>query len=244
MEVGNIRKSLDVYGNRIWQQGVSTPVPGNAAPFEKMPIVYEKAFGGYDQTEEDVKKHRLDSQNPYGTGCVYNNSILYGQLAPSIEYPHGSLHKAGPAGFGAVPSFCTPRKEYAGTYDEKWQKKKAPLLPDDWDPRFLLSAPLDQRPQKYLFGGEPVKLTNLTPTGGLWFQLPRVYLTFSTDVDGKWFEHRSRLVTVVIEPDFPRVILAWQTSLEVRQNCDYLNKTIIREKEFVNQGNAVEGYDR
>jgi hypothetical protein len=230
LEVKDIKKTLYVYGDRLWERGLSGPEPSYPAPFETMPIVYERAFGGFDQTDEDPKNHRLDFRNPFGLGYVFNHSTLYGNPAPNIEYPRGALSKDGPAGFGAIPSFCSPRRAFAGTYDDHWQTTKAPLLPDNYDPRWLLSSPIDQRPRNYLRGGEVVRLTNLTPSGYLHFVLPEVFLFFSTHIDGKQYDHHGKLVTVVIEPDLPRLILTWQTSLEVRQNVDYLDKTVVTEK--------------
>ena len=230
LEIQDIRKELHVYGDRIWERGGIGPEPGVPSWFEAMPIVYEKAFGGYDQANPDPSEHRMDSRNPIGVGFAVKKSSLYGTPVPNIEYPSGALAKVGPAGFGAIPSFCTPRKEYAGTYDENWKKTKMPFLPDDFDDRWLLSSPPDQRPSGYLRGGEVVRLTNLTPSGYLRFVIPEVFLFFTTHILGRKYRHQGQLVTIVIEPDCPRVILTWQTSLDVRKNIDYLDATVVSEK--------------
>ena len=52
-------------------------------------------------------------------------------------------------------------------------------------------------------------------------------------------EHRSRLGTVIIEPDYPRVMMVWQTSLAVRNDVDYLEETIVREKPYTRMATAV-----
>jgi hypothetical protein len=78
-----------------------------------------------------------------------------------------------------------------------------------------------------------VELINLTRDGSLRFTLPKVYLTFRTYIDGRVEDHRSRLSTVVIEPDVPRVILVWLTALPVRNDGDYLDRTVIREKQYL-----------
>lgn len=225
----DIRKDLVVYGDRMWQSGLIGPTPGNPSMFTSMPIVYERAYGGFDQTDPDPKKHKLDIRNPFGVGHVAKKSTLAGTLLPNVEYPGKSVSKAGPAGFGALPIYCSPRKEYLGTYDSAWKEHKAPLLPDDYDERCLLCSPLDQRPQGYLKGGEVFTLINLTPNGRLQFALPEVFLFFETHINGKTYDHRPELVTVVIEPDHPRLIMTWQTSLAVRRDVDYLDKTVITE---------------
>ena len=171
----------------------------------------------------------MDVRNPVGCGLVR----MEGCPLPNFEYPNHNLKEGGPAGFGPIASYWSPRRELQGTYDEAWKKRRFPLPPTDWDPHSLLCSPSDQRPVRHLRGGELVELINLTPAGKLCFTLPKVHLTFSTHIDNCIKEHRSRLSSVIIEPDFPRLIMVWQTSLSVRTNADYLEKTIVREKPFI-----------
>jgi hypothetical protein len=168
-----------------------------------------------------------------GCGVVSQSNHREGQACPNFEYPHGDPKKTGPAGFGAIDSFWSPRRELQGTYDEAWEKNRRPLLPEDWDPRSLLCSPEDQRPESHIHGGEPVELVNLTPNCRLCFALPKVYLTFRTRIDRRTEEHRAKLSTVIIEPDHPRVIMVWQTSLACATDVDYLEETVIREKPYI-----------
>jgi hypothetical protein len=192
-------------------------------------IIYENAFGGYDLSNPDPKRQKMDERNPVSCGFVQRK----GGRLPNFKYPKRNPKKIGPAGFGAIASYWSPRRELQGTYDESWRKNRFPLLPSDWDPQSLLCSPSDQRPERPLRGGELVELINLTPAGKLRFALPKVCLTFSTHIDNRVEEHRSRLATVIIEPDAPRVIMVWQTSLAVRTNADYLDMTIVREKPYI-----------
>ena len=123
--------------------------------------------------------------------------------------------------------------ELGGTYDEAWTTSRKPLLPNDWDPRSLQCAPADQQTAQPLRGGETVDLTNMTREGRLRFDLPRRHFVFTTHIDGRREEHRGRLSSVIIEPDFPRVIMVWTTALTCRTNVDYLDETHIREKEYI-----------
>ena len=229
LRVGHIYKELKVVGNRTWKQGVFGLSPSAVEPVIEVPVVYERAFGGFDESDPDPKKQQMDTRNPVGCGLVAKQ----GQPLPNFEYPHKGLKEASPAGFGALASYWSPRRELQGTYDEAWQNSRYPLLPADWDPRSLLCSPADQRPDEHLQGGESVELKNLTPDGKLTFKLPKVYLTFRTRIDNRREEHRSRLAAVIIEPDFPRLIMVWQTSLKVRANVDYLEDTLVREKPYL-----------
>lgn len=233
VRIGSIHKTLRVKGNRSWDDGPFGGSRSAVEPITQLPIMYERAYGGYDHKDQDSKNHRMDSRNPVGCGVVAQSSHRLGQPLPNFEYPDGNLEKAGPAGFGAIDSFWSPRRELNGTYDEAWHKGRYPLLPADWDPRSLLCSPEDQRPEKHLRGGEIVELENLTMEGTLRFALPKVYLRFRTRIDNRTVEHQDQLVTVIIEPDFPRVIMVWQTALAVRNNGDYLDETIVSEKRYI-----------
>lgn len=233
VRVGQIEKVIRVIGNRRWKRGLFGLKASKTEPITQLPIIYEHAYGGYDQTDPDPKKQRMDPRNPVGCGVVAKSKHSLGQRLPNLLYPKGNIEKAGPAGFGAIDSHWSPRRELMGTYGKAWQQHRLPLLPEDWDPRSLLSSPLDQRPDTHLFGGEFVELLNLTPNGMLRFALPKVHCTFSTRIDGRTEEHRSRLSTVIIEPDYPRVMMVWLTSLACRTNIDYLEETVVDEKPYI-----------
>jgi hypothetical protein len=144
--IGRIKKAIRVKGNRVWYEGLFGPAASSAQPITELPIIYERAYGGYDQTDPDPKKQRMDPRNPVGCGVVARSSHREGQALPNFEYPKGSLEKSGPAGFGAIDSFWSPRRELSGTYDKAWEQSRRPLLPEDWDPHSLLCSPVDQRP--------------------------------------------------------------------------------------------------
>ena len=131
----------------------------------------------------------MDSRNPVGCGLL----TQAGQPLPNFEYPSGRMEKAGPAGFGVIASYWSPRLELQGTYDESWKKSRFPLVPADWDPRSLLCSPRDQQPaETFPKGGERVELENLTPDGKLSFVLPRMHFRFRTSIDKRIEEHSSR----------------------------------------------------
>jgi hypothetical protein len=230
LKVGPIQKVLKVVGNRRWDGSALGLRLSAIEPITQLPIVYERAYGGYDRDDPDPMNQRIDLRNPVGCGVVAETSHRLGRAVPNFEYPERGLEQAGPAGFGAIDSFWSPRLEQSGTYDEAWRAGRYPLPPADWDPRCLLSAPADQLPDRDLRGGELVELKNLTPGGILRFHLPKIYLRFRTLIDGVNHEHDGRLASVIIEPDHPRVIMVWQSSLSVGTNGDYLDETTVSEK--------------
>jgi hypothetical protein len=236
MRVGELHKTLLVYGNRVYYKGglaggLTTTQP---QPFESRPIRYEWAYGGMDVIDPDPRRHRIDARNPIGVGFAVDPARLQHKPAPAVEYPSGDIANVGPAGFGPIDAAWSPRRELAGTYDEAWEKHRKPLLADDYQELYGSCAPADQRAVQHLHGGERVELVNLTPGGNLRFDLPKIYLTFTTHFGRRSEEHRSRMTAVVVEPEKMNVSLVWQTALPVpSKHTEYLDETTIAEKPYL-----------
>jgi len=239
LRVGPIQKVVRVSGDRTWGgHGASPP-----RPFAKMPLTYERAFGGVDARSEHPDRD-WDWRNPVGTGFAVSRDNLAGVALPNIEYPDEVVgawsDRPRPAGFGPVGSHWQPRAGLAGTYDDDWMKKRRPLLPDDFDDRFFQYAPEDQQAPAFLRGGEPVVLYRLTPEGDLRFFLPKVVLGFDTRFyDGTREIHKMRrLHAVILEPDYPRVSLVWHTALPCHFKVQKLERTIVTLKTEVTAASA------
>ena len=236
IDVNGRRKILKVLGERHWEKGLVGLKPSPPTPVTTVALRYEHAVGGWDRHHTDPAGQKWDARNPVGRGVFAADSNKLGQPLHQLEYPSGDPQKIGPAGLGAIDSFWSPRRELAGTYDEEWQQKRHPLLPLDWQPRCLQCAPQDQQTEKPLRGGEVIELFNLAPPqyreGHVQLQLPRVYLAFSTHIDGRVEEHRAQLSTVIIEPDQRQLKMVWTTLLLCRNEADYLDFTLIREKRY------------
>lgn len=230
LRVGDLEKTLVVHGLRVYYRGALGLTTSSPRPFTSYPIVYESAFGGTDVSDPDVKKHRIDLRNPVGKGVTFHAQRLENQEAHAIEYPSGVPAKVGPAGFGPIASFWSPRLERAGTYDKQWEKSKKPLLPDDFDDRFALSAPDDQRSKRPLTGGEVVSLVNLSPEGALRFELPKIGLSLRSRILSRSEQHDATLTTVFIAPEDKKLSLVWQSTLMVPgPKVEYLDLTTIEE---------------
>lgn len=235
LHIERLHKELLVHGERLYDSSWRSVTMTRPQPFTTRPIRYEFAFGGSDLSDPDTKQHRIDERNPIGRGFARRTAHVAGKLAHAVEYPRGDPAEMGPAGFGPIDSSWMPRRKLAGTYDVRWEQTKKPLLPDDFDPAFALSAPMDQRLEKPLVGGERVELLNMTPDGVLRFELPRISLGFTTRIGKRREQHDSRMVTVVVEPEEMRLSLVWQSVLRVRApEADYLDET-----EIVEQGSAT-----
>lgn len=238
LRAGNLQKTLIVRGDRVYERSLlGKIVPSAPVPFAKMPIVYERAYGGYDNTLPDPQKQKIFSPNPVGTGIAASPSYLLGRPVANVEFSDAPMRPAEAAGFGAICSYWEPRRQYAGTYDAKWAEQQKPLLALDYDDRWNLCAPVDQQFAPHLQPNCPLDLINMTPSGRLRFSLPKIHLAFTTHFAAYSrrppVEHRSKLHTVVIEPDVPRVIMVWHTSLSCGQAIDDIDETIVIEKEYI-----------
>lgn len=242
--VGSVQKVLRVIGDREWTaEGPSSP-----QPFLKMPLLYERAFGGVDLRSEHPDRD-WEWRNPLGTGFALAKGNLPGAKLPNLEFGDRLIRsrddRPPPAGFGPLCSHWQPRVSLAGTYDDKWMKTRQPLLPDDFDDRFFQCAPIDQQAPEFLRGGEPVVLYRLTPGGDLRFTLPKIHLGFETRFhDGSQEIHKNRkLHTVILEPDFPRVSLVWHSALSCHFKVHKLERTIVTLKMPINSREAESSED-
>lgn len=239
-KVGPIQKILRVFGDRHWNgSSISTP-----EHFTKMPIVYERAFGGTDKASKTPDTD-WEWRNPVGTGFATASRHASSLQLPNIENPKQLIsswsdHPA-PAGFGAIASHWQPRVGFAGTYDEHWIKTRQPLLAEDLDDRYFQCTPLDQQAPQWLRGGEPVVLLKLTPSQDLRFILPKLYFGFETHFyDGSREIHKNKqLHTVILEPDFPRVSLVWHSALPCHFKVQKLERTVITLKTDLSTGQPL-----
>ena len=229
---GRPLKVLDVVGDRTYESDLGRAVPSSPRPFVDKPLVYERAYGGYDNVDPSPLKQVLHASNPVGCGVARMAGRLLGRPAPNLRRPGGGERET--VGYGAVASYWAPRMAFGGTYDAKWVTDRKPLLPLDFDPRFHMCAPQDQQFIPHLRGGERIELANMTPSGGLSFDIPKRFIGMSTAFSTREeaVRHRAVLHTVIVEPDVPRVIVVWHGSLRCQREADFLDETTITEKEY------------
>jgi hypothetical protein len=201
LEIGEeLRKSVRVSGDRHWRQGAGgTMLPSRARPFVRMPIDWRRSFGGVDPDDPSC----LDRRNPVGRGVRRRPGALEGHPVPNFEDPRVPIgnpaDNPAPVGWGPIAPHWQSRRDLAGTYDQRWEAERFPLLPIDFDPGFLNAAPADQQLARYRPGDE-VRLGNFTPRGLDRFLLPEVAPPL-TVVDARVIHQvATRVDTLIIEP--------------------------------------------
>jgi hypothetical protein len=237
-DLAGLRKVLVVRGDRRFARFLGAVVrPGPMTPVVRVPLVYERAYGGFDDRDPDPARQRLDARNPVGCGVAARAEHLVGQPVANFEYPGADVTRAGPAGFGPIASHWKPRSDHAGTYDAAWVRSRKPLLPEDFDERHFNCAPADQQ----LRGGLPrdarLLLHNLSPRGTVSIAIPRVHLRYTTfftrAARQPHLHHRGKLNTILAEPEQGRLTLVWSTALDCGRDVDHIKATRVRAKEAI-----------
>ncbi|MEP7124246.1 MAG: DUF2169 domain-containing protein [Byssovorax sp.] len=204
VSVGPVQRLLQVTGDRVWQTRIGGQRPTSPEPFVRMPLSYERAYGGvHDQGPKGVL---FEARNPLGKGYRGKRSAadVEGMPLPNIEDPAALIHSPddspAPAGVGFIAPSWEPRKSFAGTYDERWRTTRAPYLPADFDPRFFQAANPALVCPAPLHGGEPVELANLSIDGVVRFRLPACAFDVAVTVGGRIESPPMTLETVLFEP--------------------------------------------
>ncbi len=223
LKVGPVQKIVRVFGDRYWVKTGGRVTATRPQPFTRMPLVYERAFGGWDKAHKDEREWRVDRRNP--VGCGFGDPLRFveeGKVRmPNLEDP-GQLIKRykdapPPAGLGFLSPHWQQRAQFAGTYDETWEKTRKPRLPADFDTRFFNAASPGLVAPGYLKGDEEVIVVNASPAPRLRFDLPGVPAPVCrvTLRDGRAQALTGTLDTVIIDTDEMLVFLLWRSHMRV-----------------------------
>lgn len=219
LAVGRVEKTVRVLGDRVWHRAAGAWRPTAPAPFERMPLIWERSFGGADTSDPDPDKHERETRNPLGTGLVLAErpERLEDLRLPNLEDPAAlidePLDRPAPAGFGFLGRDFAPRAGFAGTYDQKWRDEKCPLLPDDFDDRYFNSAPPGLVAPRNLLGGEPVEIDGASPSGDLRFWVPKRRIEIELSIRRSPTRHLATMDTLCIEPDERRALVTWKVTV-------------------------------
>lgn len=236
VRIGTWSKSFHVIGDRVWEAGASGIGLGPAVSFERMPISYDRAFGGTDNRSEDPAEHDAYMPNPVGRGFhkALRREFVDGAPAPNTEEAGNPVTWVSgnyqPMSFGAIGRHWTPRIGYAGTYDQQWLDEHFPFLPPDFDELYYQAAPADQQ-LSLPVGEQSVTLLNLTPDGRRDFVLP--HLEAPVHIFPKGGGNEALLAhadTILIEPDEQRVTLTWRVARPLRRNMFEIAQVLVGRK--------------
>jgi hypothetical protein len=215
IEVGGLRKMLTVFGDRIWKVGALGARKTDPQPFLRIPIVYERAFGGL---VGEGAASAGEPANPVGVGFALEKTLLHQRPLPNVEDFNHHIEswkdRPAPAGLGAIASDWSPRRELAGTFDDNWKRTQAPLWPLDHKSLFHRSAAPGMWSEQPLKGGERVATVALTPLGNMSFRLPREAFIVETRFAGKRIaQPPPQLDRIILDLDDCHVVMVWSARL-------------------------------
>ncbi|MBC8071171.1 MAG: DUF2169 domain-containing protein, partial [Deltaproteobacteria bacterium] len=82
LRYGTVRKTLLARGDNVFYSGVGGLTTTSPRPFTRMPVTYERAFGGANLQGHDAARHRLYAKNPVGVGFGNSATSLEHQIGP------------------------------------------------------------------------------------------------------------------------------------------------------------------
>ena len=251
LRVGNHHQRVRVHGERRWRRTLFGWRPMRAAPFTRMALTFERAFGG-----EDATRRAIFAANPAGRGffAPRTRKTIANSLLPNLEDPRQPIRspwdRRQPAGFGFIAGAWAGRSRYLGTYDERWRHQQAPDLAEDFRFGYYNAAHPGLQVKGYLRGDEPVRLVHATRAGDTRFRLsglcPTVTVVRRAGGRGQWhniavYENQPlamHLDTLCLMPDEGRLYQLW------RGLCLVHDRTLQEIKEIrlaLTNGSAVTG---
>lgn len=209
VEVGSLKKTAAVYGDRYWLKSGPIASQSTPLPFKHIALSWHNTFGG-----------KTCPLNPKGKGQTADEQGLW-PLA-NIEDPHcilGNPHQtAEPMGF--LPTHLTPQqRKRLGTFDEQWLKKAWPYVPQDHDMHYWNVAPQDQQQPQFWTGKERITCTHLHPTKPvLHFELQQQTIrAFYQKKNQSPEEMALDFDTIWLFPHLEQALLIWHGTIPI---CD------------------------
>ncbi len=215
-----LHKSVQLTGPRYWRHGLMSGwTLSDVEPTNAVKLSYALAYGG-GSAEHREKPQDIHWPNPFGRGYWGRDKPdeMLTHQAPQILSPEveglkwrESLQSVG---LSPVDGAQQARLQFAGTYDEHWEKEVKPNIPLDMKLDFWNTVPQDQVMHPYLQGGEEVRTVGLFPIEGgeCSFKLPD-YRVFAVPLrDERKFDALDmNLDTVLIDLDKKQVTVRWAT---------------------------------
>lgn len=231
LEVQSKKKDLMIMGERRWVRLLGSVFPSDPVPFKEMPITFDRAFGGRDESR-GPEKVAVELRNPVGQGFHPHRKAadIEGTPVPNVESVAGGVRSprkvSEPVGYGCIGRSWQPRISLAGTYDAQWRNERAPFLSSDFDCRYFQCAPRDQQ-FPHFRGGETIRCVNMSESRVANYVIPtlRIPVRFRfRDLD---FEAEGTLDTITLEPHLALATLVWRARVPLRKKMTELREVMV-----------------
>jgi hypothetical protein len=248
LEVAGRVKELLVTGERRWVRVWRDLAPSTPVPFAAMPLTFERAFGGQDDSR-GPGKGEAEMRNLVGVGFHPHRAVadIEGTALPNIEDPRALLRgprdRCAPVGFGFLAPGMAARRRYAGTYDQNWVDHVAPFLPGDFDSRFFQAAPEDQRFPLFT-GGELIRCVNMAASPLVQYRMPALAVPVSFRFADRIEERAGVLDTVTLEPHRGLAALVWRCKVALGKKQNALQEIHVGPQPRVGAADEPVGFRR
>ncbi|HYO56796.1 DUF2169 domain-containing protein [Archangium sp.] len=234
LEVQGKAKDILVVGERRWLRTLGSVHPCAPVPFTEMPLTFDRAFGGQDDSK-GLANVAVEQSNPVGVGFnpYREGKKVEGMSLPNLEHPMQRLtsyrDRVDPVGFGCIGRNWKARVDYAGTYDQRWRDEVAPFLPADFDSRYFQSAPADQQFPMFE-GGEVIRCVHMAARPVVEYRIPSLKVPVSFGFVGDEVERFGALDTVILEPHLSLAVLVWRASAPLGKKLHTLRSIAVGEQ--------------
>lgn len=198
----NVLANLSVFGDRVWENSSFGIRPGGPAPFTKMPIRLEHAFGGkasWDGLEIPYP------QNPVGKGFYLDEESAVGNPLPNIEDPANLIvnwsDHVTPVGFGSCPLNQRPMQDNLVIDDDG---KIRSVLPGFFNAAFpALIAP-------EILPGDRISVVGMSLSSLFSFQIPSIDFEVGLTLGEKQVTRPMKIDQVGIIPGESRAFITYR----------------------------------
>jgi hypothetical protein len=216
--VGHHRAAFKVESRSYWVRSSLTNrwTIEKGEAFTELPLRYEFAFGGSSPDKRKVWGH-----NPVGIGYIPEEDL---QSVREIPCPQiVSCETTQPQkpclmqtiAAGPLAGHWLPRRELAGTFDEKWRETRWPFFPNDSSDDHFCCAPSFLQVPGYLNGNEHFMLSGFTHDKPIEGKLPGGLspLLLMPSAAGKVYWSYFNLDTLVINPGARSASATWRATV-------------------------------
>ncbi|MBK9258715.1 MAG: DUF2169 domain-containing protein [Polyangiaceae bacterium] len=174
--VGPMKKSIRVYGPRVYMKSPLGVKPGPAAAIVATPLRFDHVFGGRDGDE-------YEARNPIGCGFSKHPEALVGKEAYRLEPADLTTFALTSGCFAPIDCGWEPRRSLVGTYDKDWRDNRSPIPPRDRDPLFHSDALPEQRSPRPLMTPFVIEMAGLYGEEAVRLQVPEYRVVVTTHVE-------------------------------------------------------------
>lgn len=223
--VGSWSKTLLVVGDRRW----GALGPSKPEPFEKMPLGWDRSFGG-------PKYEKNPSGKGHGTAELPNVESAAARVLNKSDRPE-------PAGFGPLNPWWPQR---AAKTAKAMHTAHPPYFAKDVDWTRFNAAPPDQQLPGFLRGDEDISLQNLHPSAANFSsRLPALRIrAFAKDAGGSVHEARMNLDTLLVDTDKTHLVLTWRGYVPCAEtDLSDVKTVLIASEKLADEPSSAEHYE-